>query len=112
MKKSQEDIERIRNAYILAVCVHIEISPSSLSSKSRKRPVPYARQLLCYFLFIEEKFEQMQIAEIFGWTEHSTVSVSVKIIQEWIQSNANNVREDIKGIRVLIVPSNTHTKTT
>lgn len=52
----------------------------------------------------------MEIAEIFGWTEHSTVSVSVKIINNWLLSNANNVKHDIQAIRELLVPSNADTK--
>lgn len=100
----------LQKEIIEAVCQVTIVDSGQLTVKTRKMPIPYARQLICWFIMNEASVTQSDVAQLFCWADHSGVSKSLKVINEWISIKDQKVISDIKAIRKLLLPSNVDTK--
>jgi chromosomal replication initiation ATPase DnaA len=67
-----------KNELIKKVCDYYEISKADLFSKSRKIPIPEAKQVIFYYLQINRIKSQQSIADLFGYKQSSTICTLVQ----------------------------------
>jgi chromosomal replication initiator protein len=63
------------------ICTNYKVSFDDIKSKSRKRNVVMARQLICYFIYEHTKLTLIKVAEMLN-RDHSTIIYSKDIVKE------------------------------
>jgi|ERR1044072_9874653 chromosomal replication initiation ATPase DnaA len=80
---SSEDI------IMASVCKYFDLSESDLLKKSRKQPIPMARQIGCYLMIRHCKSTTTHLGKKFG-LDHSTISTSNQLIKDQISLPYDN----------------------
>lgn len=61
-----------------------DVRPEAICSRSRKRPLPQLRQMICHFLWYSNgTLTQMAIAKKMGYRDHSTVINGYQVVDDW-----------------------------
>lgn len=107
--KAEYNAEHTKSAMISAICLVTNVTLDEIASGTRRHPIPYARQLICWYLS-KEKVPQPKIAEIVHLQDRSTVSSHKRTIDGYIKVNAGTVRKDIEKINEILLHSNADTK--
>lgn len=92
MKKRFKKSELIKR-----VCDYYEISKADLFSKSRKIPIPEAKQVIFYYFQTNRIKSQQSIANMFGYNTASTICTLVQRFKERMQVD-NNFAEKVNEI--------------
>jgi len=81
-----------------AVCKHLCLSPSDITSPKRTRALTYARHVAMYLLREDAGLTYTAIAHLFGKKDHSTVVHAYKELLRRLDLSPN-VRADIDAVR-------------
>ena len=84
MKKHMKKGELIKR-----VCDYYEISKADLFSKSRKIPIPEAKQVIFYYFQVNRIKSQQSIADMFGYNTASTICTLVQRFKERMEVDKN-----------------------
>lgn len=80
------------------VCSYYHLSLAQLKSAKRDRSVALPRQILYYILRLELKTPLMDIGNILGGRDHTTILHGVRKISHFLEEN-KTIQEDIMGIK-------------
>lgn len=82
---------------VTAVCEYFNVKPTLLKGPKRDAAIVKARQITMYLLKEELKLTLVEIGNILGGRDHTTVMHGVEKMEELVESKAR-VTEDIMGI--------------
>ena len=85
------------NELIQRVLICYDLKEKELFSKSRKIPIPEAKQVIFYYLQVNRLKSQQSIADMFGYNTASTICTLVQRFKERMQVD-NNFAEKVKEI--------------
>jgi len=86
---------------IEAVCEYFGLEISALKSRQRHHAVAFARQIAMYLLREELHYSSLQIGEILGGRDHTTVLYGCEKIAAGIEEN-DQLRRDVLAIKELL----------
>ncbi len=81
-----------------AVARHFNLKPSQLTGPQRSRPIVVPRQILMYLLRTELKLPLMDIGQLLGGRDHTTIMHGVDKITNLLPGS-EDLRVDIAGIK-------------
>ena len=84
-----------------AVCAHYNISKRAMMGKARARLIARPRQILMYLIRTELKLPLIEVGQLLGGRDHTTIIHGVDKIAQ-LASNDIRVREDIMKIKSLL----------
>jgi len=107
-KMSIGQMPPIENSQILAiqhaVCLHFNLPLSAMTSKDRRAPYVYARQIAMYLARQHTDAGMKEIAVAFGKGDHGTVAHGIRQIQNQIDTTPDTIREIAVIEQVLNLP--------
>lgn len=77
------------------ICEHYGLTEEELRSPTRKRETVFPRHLSMYLIHRKTKLSLLKIAHIFGRNDHSTTVNAIQSIQNFIDTNSLNKRQEI-----------------
>lgn len=77
------------------VCNYYEIKFEDLTKKSRRMEVCFPRQLIMFLLKQKTNLSLRQIGETFGGRDHTTAIHSIRVIENYLETNSKNKRDEI-----------------
>lgn len=77
------------------VCEHYGLHEEELRSPTRKRETVFPRHLCMYLMHRKTNLSLRKIAAIFGREDHSTTINAIHSIQNYIDTNSLNRRQEI-----------------
>lgn len=77
------------------LCEHYNVSKEQLLSKSRDRQLVFIRHLAIYLILTKTRLTFKATGEIFG-RDHTTAIHAKKMIQNYLDTNSFNKREEIE----------------
>lgn len=87
IKETQENITA--EDIIKIVSKELNVKPSEIQSKSRKKNIVYARRVAIYLTRNLTKYTMPELAKFYGMNDHTSVSHTMKAIQNLINEDAN-----------------------
>lgn len=98
IKEAPQNSKVKPNDIIDAVASFYNLKLSQLKGNKRDRSVSLPRQILYFLLRSESNIQLMEIGNLLGGRDHTTILHGVRKISEMISTN-ETIREDILGIR-------------
>lgn len=83
---------------VKAVCDFYRVKPTQLKGPKRDAALVRARQVCMYLLYVEMKVTHMEIGNLLGGRDHTTIMHGVDKIRSLVE-NKERVGEDIAGIK-------------
>jgi chromosomal replication initiator protein len=84
-----------------AVCRHLDLSPSEITSQKRNRSLTYARHLAMYLLREDGGLTYSAVAQLLGKKDHSTVvHACTQLVREL--NISPSLRADVDAVRALL----------
>lgn len=90
-------------AFIETVADYYHLKTNQLKSETRTKKIAFPRQILMYLLRVELKLPLMEVGELLGGRDHTTVMHGVEKITNLLKEN-EDLRVDIVGIKQKIYP--------
>jgi chromosomal replication initiator protein len=87
---------------VKAVCDFYMIKPTQLKGPKRDAALVRARQVCMYLLYVELKITHVEIGNLLGGRDHTTIMYGVDKIRALVE-NKEKVTEDISGIKRAIL---------
>jgi chromosomal replication initiator protein len=84
-----------------AVCRHLDLSPSEITSQKRNRALTYARHLAMYLLREDAGLTYSAVAQLLGKKDHSTVVHAYTQLTRELNVSPS-LRADIDAVRALL----------
>lgn len=94
--------EEIGDAVVNIVCRYIGVEKEKLPFKSRRTELVYARQLISYLLYDKVGYSLVEIGELFGGQDHTTVIHSRDRIKDLMSVKSDYVKRDVEMITAQI----------
>ena len=86
---------------IVSVGKHFDVNKRDLLGRSRAQKFARPRQVLMYFLRIEQKLALDEVGSLIGGRDHTTIMHGVEKITH-LATTSVDIREDISGIKKLL----------
>jgi len=86
---------------IVSVGKHFDVNKRDLLGRSRAQKFARPRQMLMYFLRIEQKLALDEVGSLIGGRDHTTIMHGVEKITH-LATTSVDIREDISGIKKLL----------
>lgn len=83
---------------VKAVCDFYRVKPTQLKGPKRDAALVRARQVCMYLLYVEMKVTHVEIGNLLGGRDHTTIMHGVDKIRSLVEKK-ENVTEDIAGIK-------------
>ena len=86
---------------VVSVSKHFDVNKRDLLGHSRVQKFVKPRQVLMYFLRIEQKLALDEVGALIGGRDHTTIMHGVEKITH-LATTSVDIREDISGIKKLL----------
>lgn len=92
--------DQIFNQIAEAITSYTGVDPDLINTKSRKKPLPYTRQLIAWFAIsvCNVKFTNKDISERLGWKGHTGPITACEKISGFLEIKDDTVKNDLEAI--------------